>query len=149
MKAKLLHRNGERTYVLVFDKGDAVIEELEGFARENELQAARFTAIGAFSDVKLGYLDRGRTGYLEIPLEEQVEVLSLIGDIAEHEGQPKVHAHVVVGRRDGRTRGGHLLEAHVWPTLELMLEVVARAPAEAHRRRDRSSTDRTVRSPVI
>ncbi|HYM64002.1 MAG TPA: DUF296 domain-containing protein, partial [Gaiellaceae bacterium] len=69
----------------------------------------------------------------EIPLEEQVEVLSLIGDIAEHEGQPKVHAHVVVGRRDGRTRGGHLLEAHVWPTLELMLE---ESPEHLRRRID-------------
>ncbi|MBA3381520.1 MAG: DUF296 domain-containing protein [Actinobacteria bacterium] len=133
MRTKLLHRNGERTYVLVFDKDDAVIEELEGFARECELPAARFTAIGAFSYVKLGYLDRGRTGYLEISLEEQVEVLSLLGDIAEHEGQPKVHAHVVVGRRDGRTRGGHLLEAHVWPTLELMLE---ESPEHLRRRID-------------
>jgi predicted DNA-binding protein with PD1-like motif len=122
MKAKLLHENGERTYALVFDKGDSVLPELETFAREHGITAARFTAIGAFSDVKLGYFDRDRKDYLEIPLAEQVEALSLLGDVAEEKGRPKVHAHVVVGLRDGRTRGGHLLEAHVWPTLEVILD---------------------------
>jgi uncharacterized protein len=122
MKAKLLHENGERTYALVFDKGDEVIAELEAFARERAMTAARFTAIGAFSDVKLGYFDREQKDYLEIPLAEQVEVLSLLGDVAEKDGEPKVHAHVVIGGRDGGARGGHLLAAHVWPTLEVILE---------------------------
>jgi predicted DNA-binding protein with PD1-like motif len=122
MKAKLLHENGERTYALVFDKGDSVLPELEAFADEHGITAARFTAIGAFSDVKLGYFDRERKDYLEIPLKEQVEALSLLGDIADENGRPKVHAHAVVGLRDGGTRGGHLLEAHVWPTLEVILD---------------------------
>jgi predicted DNA-binding protein with PD1-like motif len=122
MKAKLLHENGERTYALVLDKGDEVITELEAFAREHAMTAARFTAIGAFSDVKLGYFDRDQKDYLEIPVSEQVEVLSLLGDVTEKDGEPKVHAHVVIGARDGAARGGHLLQGHVWPTLELILE---------------------------
>jgi predicted DNA-binding protein with PD1-like motif len=122
MKTKLLHENGERTYALIFDKGDEVIAELEAFAREHAMTAARFTAIGAFSDVRLGYFDRDEKDYLEIPVAEQVEVLSLLGDIADNDGEPKVHAHVVIGGRDGAARGGHLLEGHVWPTLEVILE---------------------------
>jgi predicted DNA-binding protein with PD1-like motif len=50
-----------------------------------------------------------------------VEVLSLVGDIALDSQQPRVHAHVVVGKADGTAHGGHLLEAHVWPTLEVVL----------------------------
>jgi predicted DNA-binding protein with PD1-like motif len=50
-----------------------------------------------------------------------VEVLSLIGDIAVENKQPKLHAHVVVGKRDGSAHGGHLLEARVRPTLEVLL----------------------------
>jgi predicted DNA-binding protein with PD1-like motif len=133
MKAKLLHENGERTYALVFDKGDEVIAELEAFAREHAITAARFTAIGAFSDVKLGYFDREQRDYLEIPLAEQVEVLSLLGDVAEKDGEPKVHAHVVIGGRDGGARGGHLLAAHVWPTLEV---IVDESPEHLRRRVD-------------
>ena len=93
------------------------------FAKENGLDAANFTALGAFSDAALGYFDMERKEYEEIPVREQVEVLSLVGTIAPKEsGEPQVHAHAVLGRSDGTTRGGHLLEARVRPTLEVVLD---------------------------
>ena len=94
---------------------------LNVFARGNEIGAAQLSAIGAFSDVVLGYFDWVKKEYTRIPVREQVEVLSLLGDVALDDGEPKVHAHVVVGRSDGTTLGGHLLEAHVRPTLEVIL----------------------------
>jgi uncharacterized protein len=123
MRAKQIHeQDGEQTFALVFDTGDEVISELTGFAESNGLDAASITAIGAFSSAMLGYFDVGRKEYEKIPVEEQVEVLSLVGDIASKEdGEPQVHVHVVLGRPDGTTRGGHLLEAHVRPTLEVVL----------------------------
>lgn len=121
MHQTLLRRDGARTWALIFDKGDEVTAELERFAREEGLTASHFTAVGAFGRAKLGYFDRDQKDYLEIPIDEQVEVLSLVGDIARKGSEPKVHAHVVVGRRDGTTRGGHLIEASVWPTLEVVL----------------------------
>jgi predicted DNA-binding protein with PD1-like motif len=122
MRSRLIHsEGGEKIFVLVFDTGDEVVSEMTTFARENDLDAASITAIGAFSGATLGYFDIVRKEYEKLPLEEQVEVLSLIGDIALNEGEPELHAHVVLGRRDGTTRGGHLLEAHVRPTLEVVL----------------------------
>ncbi len=122
MRSRLLHeQDGERTFVLVFDKDDEVVEGLTKFAADGGLGAASLTAVGAFGDATLGYFDRDRKEYREIPVEEQVEVLSLLGDIALKDGEPQLHAHVVLGRSDGTTRGGHLLEAHVWPTLEVVL----------------------------
>src|SRR5947208_381657 len=106
---------------------------LTAFAKAQKLGAAHFTAIGAFSDVTLGYFDRAKRDYKKIPLHEQVEVLSLLGDIALDKGEPKVHAHVVVGRADGEARGGHLLEAHVWPTLEVVL---VESPRHLRKRHD-------------
>jgi predicted DNA-binding protein with PD1-like motif len=136
MKSKLLHEDGERTFVLVFDKGDEAVARLESFAREHEVTAARFTGIGAFGDATLGYFDRARRDYAEIPVSEQVEVLSLLGDVAVEDGEPKVHAHVVLGRSDANALGGHLLEAHVWPTLEVVLD---ESPAHLRKRSDRES----------
>ena len=81
----------------------------------------------------LGYFDRKARDYKKIPLREQVEVLSLIGDVALDRGEPKVHAHVVVGRADGEARGGHLLEACVWPTLEVVL---TESPRHLRKRHD-------------
>lgn len=122
MKSKLLHEaDGEKTFALIFETGDEAMAGLLEFAKASRLGAARFTAIGAFRNVTLGYFDWERKDYKKIPVEEQVEVLSLIGDIALKDGQPQVHAHVVVGRSDGSTRGGHLLKAHVRPTLEVIL----------------------------
>ena len=101
------------------DRGDEVNSSLTNFAKENG--AASITAIGAFSDATLGYFEVEKKEYEEIPVKEQVEVLTLVGDIALYRGEPQLHAHVVLGRRDGTTRGGHLLEAHVRPTLEVVL----------------------------
>ncbi|WBY02020.1 DNA-binding protein [Ramlibacter tataouinensis] len=121
MKAKVLNPGPERTIALVFDKDDEVIATLQRFATEHELVASRFTAIGALSGAVLGYFDWDRKAYDRIPVDEQVEVLSLIGDIALDGTQPRAHAHAVLGRRDGSTVGGHLLVATVRPTLEVIL----------------------------
>ncbi len=133
MKWRLLDDSGEKTYVLVLDKGDEVIGELTGFARAQSLAAGHFTAIGAFSEATLGFFERDRKAYRKIPVREQVEVLSLIGDIALDGGEPKVHAHVVVGKADGTAHGGHCLSARVWPTLEVVL---AESPRHLHKRLD-------------
>lgn len=132
MKSKRLG-DGEERHVLVFDKGDEVVEQLLAFAKKERVTAGSFTGIGAFSDVTLGFFERERKEYKRIPLAEQVEVLTLAGDITLKDGEPQVHAHVVVGKADGTAHGGHLLVGHVWPTLEL---VVVESAAELRRRFD-------------
>lgn len=107
--------------IVVFDKGDEVVEGLTALARRQGIGAAGVTGVGAFERATLGYFDRERKEYDRIPVDEQVEVLSLVGDVALEGGEPKVHLHVVVGRRDGSTLGGHVLDAIVWPTLELVV----------------------------
>jgi uncharacterized protein len=119
---QLRQEQGTRTFVVVFDKGDEAKAGLTAFAQENQVSAAQITGVGAFSRAVLGYFDRQNKEYQRIPVDEQVEVLSLVGDVAlKPDGAPEVHAHVVVGRSDGTTLGGHLLEADVWPTLEVVL----------------------------
>src|SRR5262245_7440851 len=119
MKSKLLQES-PKTYALVFDKGDEVMAGLSDFAKRERLSGSHFTAIGALSGVTLGYFDRARKDYKKIPIEEQVEVLALVGDIALDQGEPKVHAHIVIGKADGSAYGGHLIDARVWPTLEVI-----------------------------
>lgn len=136
MKTKLIHDDVEKTFVIVFDKGDEVASGLLSFAKENKLSASHFTAIGAFERVTLGFFERERKDYKRVPIDEQVEVLSLVGDIASDGNEPKVHAHVVVGKRDGTAHGGHLLEARVWPTLEVIL---VESPKHLRRKLDKET----------
>ena len=135
MNSKLLHEvDGERTFALIFDSGDEFMSHLLAFARDHSLGGSRFTAIGAFQEATLGYFDWSKKDYVKIPVREQVEVVSLVGDIAQdEEGDPKIHAHVVLGRSDGMALAGHVLDARVRPTLEVML---VETPRHLQRRHD-------------
>lgn len=130
MKTKLLQLHPERTYAVIFEEGDEVASGLLQVARRENLAGSRFSGIGAFSSAILGYFDLERHDYKRIPIAEQVEVVSLLGNIALSDGEPKIHAHVVLAKRDGSAHGGHLLEAHVRPTLEV---IVTEAPEHLQR----------------
>lgn len=133
MRSKLLNADPPITYAVVLDTGDEVVGELGKFARDQEVEAASVTAIGAFCRAVLGYFQWETKQYKQIPVEEQVEVLSLIGDIAVAEGGPTLHLHAVLGKADGSVIGGHLLEAHVRPTLEVIL---VQPPSYLSKRKD-------------
>jgi len=136
MKAKLINEMGEKTYAIVFNKGDEVVEGLLSFAREEKVQASHFTAIGALSDVTLGYFNWTKKTFDKISIQEQVEVLSLVGNIVFDNGNPKLHAHVVIGKSNGTAHGGHLMEGHVRPILEVILVEV---PSHLHRKIDKET----------
>ncbi|HET8747722.1 MAG TPA: PPC domain-containing DNA-binding protein [Ramlibacter sp.] len=121
MKSKLLNPGPERTYAVVLEPGDEAMEALQRFAVQESLNASRVSAIGAFERAELGYFEIDRKDYLRIPVDAQVEVLSLVGDVALDGGKPKLHLHAVLGRRDGSTVGGHLLSGVVRPTLEVLV----------------------------
>jgi predicted DNA-binding protein with PD1-like motif len=126
-----------KTFVLIFETGDEIAGALQQFAKGQGLGGSSFKAIGALSYAKLGWFNWETKNYdPACVLDEQVELLSLVGDIALQDGKPQVHAHVVVGRSDGTAHGGHLLEARVRPTCELIL---TESPAHLQKRLDPES----------
>ena len=137
MRSRLINTGPQRTFVVVLGSGDEAFGSLRRFIGEQGLSAAQITAIGALSSAVLGYFDWDRKEYTRIPVKEQVEVVSLVGDVAlDPKGEPSLHAHVVLGRFDGSTLGAHLLEAQVRPPLEVMIN---ESPAHLRKRKDRES----------
>jgi predicted DNA-binding protein with PD1-like motif len=134
MHATLLAENdGKRVFALVLEAGEEAFACITRFAGDNGMSAASLTAIGAFERATIGFFDVASKAYEEISVDAQSEVLNLIGDIAEDDdGQASVHAHVVLGLRDGSTRGGHLLKGLVRPTLEV---IVTEMPGHLRRRK--------------
>ena len=125
-------RNGLQTYVVVLDANEEAFSTLARFATDQRLNAASITAIGAFERATVGWFDFSKRTYRKIPIAEQCEVLSLIGDIATgDDGKASLHLHAVLGLEDGSTRGGHFLEGIVHPTLEA---TIVETPVELHRR---------------
>jgi len=135
MQVRQIHASdGQRTFAVVMDTGDEAMEQVGRFATREGIAGAQITGIGAFEKAVLRYFDWQARQYRDIPVDEQVEVASLIGDIGEDEqGRPAVHIHLVIGRRDGSALAGHLKTGHVRPTLEL---IVTESPAHLCRRKD-------------
>jgi predicted DNA-binding protein with PD1-like motif len=124
MQVKLVRDTPEeKVYAVVFYKGDEALSGLTDFAIQHKIEDAHFTAIGAVSGATLAWLDPANKIYHRIPVAEQVEVLSLIGDVATFNGKPIVHMHAVLGKPDGTTIGGHVFELNVNPTLEVFVTV--------------------------
>jgi hypothetical protein len=130
MKVTALESNDQpensSTYVIVGEPGEDAFTLLTNFADTENLTAAQLTGVGAFARATVGWFDRDAKDYRRTEIDQQCELLSLIGDIALADDGPQVHAHVVLGLSDGTTRGGHLLAAEVWPTLEI---IVRESPA--------------------
>ena len=119
MKSKIIEDADVVTYVVVCDPDDEAVSALTAFARAEDLEASQITGVGGFDRATLGWFDRETRQHRPIEVDEQSEVLSLIGDVAEGDDGPSLNIHVVLGLRDGTTRGGHLLAGYVYPTLEI------------------------------
>lgn len=133
MQVRKLIDNGHRAFAVVLEAGDEAIDCLTDFATEYGVDAGHFTGLGAFRRVTLGYFDFDRKDYKRIPLDEQVEIVSLVGNFATEDGETRMHPHIVVARSDGTAFGGHLLEGEVRPILELVVED---EPAHLRRKTD-------------
>jgi predicted DNA-binding protein with PD1-like motif len=107
MKFKLINDDQQKTYAVIMDSDEEVMEELKKFAKNQNLKASQFTAIGAFSETTVGFFDFSIKDYENILIQEQAEVLALTGDISLFKDEYKIHAHMVLGKRDGTAHGGH------------------------------------------
>lgn len=132
MRSKLVSKPGEtRVWIAVLEMGEEAKAQLLALAKQEGIENASFVALGAFERAAIAYFDWPKKKYQNIPVDEQVEVITLVGDIVpDDKGKLSLHAHTVLGRSDGTTRGGHLIEGHVRPTLEV---TVTEMPAHLKR----------------
>ena len=110
-----------RDHLLVLNPGDEFFASVTEFARKNNIEGARFAAIGAFESAIVAYWNRTTKQYENMEVSEQVEVASLSGSIGRSADDVKVHAHAVFDRRYGSAIGGHLVRGVVYPTLEIFV----------------------------
>ena len=142
MPAATLLNSGEApAYLLVFHTGQEIMKGLLAFARKHELVAGHLTGIGAISGAEIGYFDPETNAYLRHREDGQAELLSLAGNLALNDDAPFFHVHIVVGTREGSARGGHLFQATVRPTAEIVLTTSPRPV--------RRAIDQATRLPLL
>jgi len=109
-------------YVLRLETDEEAVSTLKAFVGEEEIRGGCFIGLGAFRRVRFRYFNAESKAYEDNAIERQVEVVSLMGNIAQgDDGSPRLHIHGAAGDREGRTFSGHLAEGIVRPTLELFL----------------------------
>jgi len=123
MKATVLeHSSGKRrTFFLVFDPGDTFLQPMIEFVRKHEIGGASFTGLGALSEATLAWFDPADGQYKPFHVGEQVECASMVGNISWMNDKPFIHAHCVLGKRDGTSLSGHVKDLKALPTLEITL----------------------------
>lgn len=133
LKVKLLSTAGQtKTYLLIFTKGDEIVAGLTEFAKKNNIKSGHYTGLGDALSAKAGWFDYDKKKFKVIPIGVS-EVSSFIGDIAWYKGKPIAHTHFSSAIEDGSVKGGHLLELHCGPTMEIILVA---EPAELYKKLD-------------
>jgi predicted DNA-binding protein with PD1-like motif len=123
----------KRHLIVKLEAGEPVLGSLLTVARGHGLKGAVLSGIGAVGHARLGFFLPEEKRYETRDFHENLEVLSLSGNLAQSEAGPVIHAHVALGRADFSVIGGHLFEATVSVTLEVFLSQVA---ARIERRHD-------------
>ena len=106
-------KNG-RTFVIRVAHNSELVRSITDFVKEKEIEKGFFTAIGALKNAKLAYYEQQKHEYTTLALENPHEIASCIGNVSLREGEPFLHAHIVLADKDGSTRAGHLLEGTVF-----------------------------------
>ncbi|MFB6290285.1 MAG: PPC domain-containing DNA-binding protein [Candidatus Bipolaricaulia bacterium] len=107
---------GKKLFVRL-EKGEEIVANLEEVLKKNGISAGSFQGIGAVSDAKLGHYSLESKQYREKELNQPLEIVSLQGTITE-EG---IHPHICLGTKEMETYGGHLVEATVAATCEIIV----------------------------
>ncbi len=113
-------RQGQRVQ-LGFASGEHFAEPMVEWLRNERIGYATLTGLGAVRRATVSYWNADTKQYETHQLDEQMEVVSLIGNVTLRDNEPFVHAHIGLGRSDLSVVGGHLNDLEIHPTLEIWL----------------------------
>jgi predicted DNA-binding protein with PD1-like motif len=119
-------RFGDR-YQMRFESGERVAAPLLAWLKSEQIGYATMTGLGAVREATVSYWNAEAREYEQHELQEQMEVVSLVGNVTIKEGEPFTHIHVTLGRRDLSIVGGHFGDAVVHPNLEVWIRREAEA----------------------
>lgn len=106
---------------LRFESGEQFAAPLLAWLGSEGIGYATLTGLGAVRGATISYYVADTKEYETYEIVEQMEVVSLIGNVALREDKPFIHAHVALGKRDLSVIGGHLNDLAIYPTLEVWL----------------------------
>lgn len=108
---QITHSGG--TYIIHVEQNELIMETLTAFCRDHQIVNGQVSGIGAIREIELGAFDVPTKKYVRQKLSAVHELVNLEGNIILKDGEPFIHAHVVLGNHQLKLSGGHLFEARV------------------------------------
>ena len=114
-------------FLFVLKKGEEIHEGIIHAVVEANLKSAAFSGIGALLNPVLGFYSEHSKTYIEKKFEGLYELLSIIGNITKADDKFVAHSHVVLGKEDCSTFGGHLISGEIGVTGEILITPLSTA----------------------
>ena len=108
-------------YIILFERGEKIIASLMALCEAEKIEAGFFNGLGAVGEVELAHFSLPKKEYSFLKLSGQYEITSFHGNISTLDGKPYIHSHITVGDDKFEARSGHLKEAVVSVTAEIVL----------------------------
>ncbi len=120
------------TYILSFKRGEELMEGVKEFCKENHIESAFFSAIGATNEVELAWYDLEAKKYVTTLLKEDMELVSLTGNVSYMDNDIVVHNHGVFSFKDMSTKAGHVMKVVISGACEITLHKIEGAIERAY-----------------
>ena len=111
-------------YVIRFDQGEEVIETIKKICFEKNMEAGFFFGLGAARELVLSHYDIDRKQYNDTPINEDLEIAGIFGNVTRKDGEVYIHAHGSFSDKNFKTYAGHVKKVIVSGTCEIVLEML-------------------------
>ncbi|MBN2619847.1 DNA-binding protein [candidate division WOR-3 bacterium] len=108
-------------YVARLEKGEEIIAALTTAAQKKSLRSAFFFGLGVAKDPVLGYFNAPKKTYIKKAFKGEYELTSFSGNISREKKEIVIHCHVTITDDQFNACGGHLFQATIPATMEILL----------------------------
>ena len=108
--------------------GSDLLRELEAYVRTKGINLAWLWGLGAVSRATIRYYDQPKQEWIDLDLDQRLEVAGLVGNVSLMNGEPILHVHVTLADHKGRCYGGHLGHNTLVFNLEVLLVTLSGPP---------------------
>ncbi len=118
------YRKAGNRYILRLNRGEEIISSIQDLCRKENIKSGSVSGIGATQSVEAGFYSFKKKNYCGYCFNQNMEILSLLGNISTKDNEPYLHLHIVVSNDEGEALGGHLTKAIISVTAEIFIDVI-------------------------
>ena len=110
--------------IIRLDVGEEIISSIMNILKNEKISFASITGIGATNGFTIGTYDVTNQLYKKSNYKGVYEIVSHLGNTSTMNNEPYIHIHMSAADKNNNVVGGHLNEAYISATAEIVLEII-------------------------